>query len=284
LERGHGLFQVVRLVLREALLTATPSQGLIRIFSDVINAMRIILLECRSEFTGEALVGALVDLGVSPSAFEWELGGFELGDHHLHFDREEIGDIRGVQFGVHGGILHVDHDHSSEHHHNHPQTELVTYTKLRTQIEAARVSDFVKSHSLGILHRIASAEAGLAGTPLDQIEFPESETLEWLVTAVLSCIGLDQLQVGQIYFQQTGQVQSAERQPTQVALSRAVLSAASVNDQIAARPLGAAILAEFGAVLAAPPELKSVNTGYGLGPETDRGKASFVRATLGEVE
>src|SRR3981189_2585866 len=101
------------------------SRGLIRIFSEVIKAMRIIWLDCRSEFSGEALVGALVDMGVSPSAFEWELGGVELGDHHLHFDREEIQDIRAVRFGVHGGILHVDHDHSSEHHHNHAEIELV---------------------------------------------------------------------------------------------------------------------------------------------------------------
>jgi uncharacterized protein (DUF111 family) len=246
--------------------------------------MRIILLEGRSEFTGEALVGALVDLGVSPSAFEWELGGFELGDHHLHFDREEIGDIRAVQFGVHGGILHVDHDHSSEHHHNHPQNELVTYTKLRTQIEAATVSDFVKSHSLGILHRIASAEAGLAGTPLDQIEFPESETLEWLVTAALSCIGLDQLQVGQIYFQQASQLQPIERRSSNFALSHAILTKASISEQTDTTPLGAAILAEFGAVLAAPPRLKSGKSGYGLGPGGNSGESALLKAVLGEAE
>jgi uncharacterized protein (DUF111 family) len=246
--------------------------------------MRIIWLDCRSEFTGEALVGALVDLGVSPSTFEWELGGIELGDHHLHFDREEVQGIRAVHFGVHGGILHVDHDHTSEHHHNHSQADLITYTRLRTQIEAAKVPDFVKSHSLGILHRIASAKAEVAETPLDQIEFPESAALEWLVTAFLSCIGLDQLQVSQIYFQQTGQVQPAERQPSNVALSRSIFSQASINEQIEATPLGAAILAEFSAILAAPPKLKSVKTGHGLGPETDQGKAAFLRATLGDVE
>ena len=52
----------------------------------------------------------------------------------------------------------------------------------------------------------------------------------------------------------------------------------------AATPLGAAILAEFGAILATPPELKSVKAGYGSGPEVDQGKTSFIRVTLGEVE
>src|ERR1700746_2765064 len=121
--------------------------------------MRIIWLDCRSEFTGEILVGALTDLGVSPSTFEWELSGIELGAHHLHFDREEIQGVRGVHFGVHGGLLHVDHSHTAEHPHDHSRSDLITYTKLRTKIEGANAPDFVKSHSLGILHRIATAEA-----------------------------------------------------------------------------------------------------------------------------
>ncbi len=246
--------------------------------------MQILWLDCHSEFTGQALVGALADLGVSPSTFEWELSGFELGDHHLHFDREEIQGIRAVHFGVHGGALHMDDGYSSEHHHNHTQADLIPYTELRTQIEDARVSDFVKSHSLGILHRIAGAEGELNKTAIDQIEFPESDALEWLVTAVLSCIGLDQLQVRQIYFQQTGQFQSAERQPSRVALSHAIFSKTSINEQIEASPLGAAILAEFGAILATPPRLKSAKTGYGLSPGSESGESVPLQARLGEVE
>src|SRR5260221_10587640 len=158
--------------------------------------MQILWLDCRSEFTGEALVGALADLGVSPSTFEWELSGVELGDHHLHFDREEIQGIRAVHFGVHGGALHVEDGHSSGHHHNHTPARLVRYTKLRTQIEGARVSDFVKSHSLGILHRIAGAEGELVKTAIDQIEFRESDALEWLVKLNLVDSGFDQLAFG----------------------------------------------------------------------------------------
>jgi uncharacterized protein (DUF111 family) len=230
--------------------------------------MRIIWLDCRSEFTGEALVAALADLGVSPSTFEWELSAIELGDHHLHFDRLERQGVRGVHFGVHEGISHVDHGHS--------------YTKLRAQIEASNLRDFVKSHALGILHRIASAEAELVETSVDQIEFPESEALEWLVTAILSCVGLDQLQVKQIYFQQTSPVPPTERQRSSIALSRAIFSKGSINEPIKASPLGAAILAEFGATLGRPLQLKSVQTGHGLGDKDEQG--SILQVTLGEVE
>ena len=244
--------------------------------------MRIIWLDCRSEFTGEALVAALADLGVSPSTFEWELSAIEIGDHHLHFDRLERQGVRGVHFGVHEGISHVDHGHSAGHQHDHPQADLITYTKLRAQIEASNLRDFVKSHALGILHRIASAEAELVETSVDQIEFPESEALEWLVTAILSCVGLDQLQVKQIYFQQTSPVPPTERQRSSIALSRAIFSKGSINEPIKASPLGAAILAEFGATLGRPLQLKSVQTGHGLGDKDEQG--SILQVTLGEVE
>jgi pyridinium-3,5-bisthiocarboxylic acid mononucleotide nickel chelatase len=244
--------------------------------------MRIIWLDCRSEFTGEALVGALADLGVSPSTFEWELSGIELGDHHLHFDREEIKDVRGVHFGVHGGHLHLDHDHTDEPHHDHSQPDLVRYTKLREQIEGANLPDFVKSHSLGILRRIANAQAELARTSVNRIEFPDSDALEYLVTAVLSCVGFDQMRVKQIYFQQTSS--PAKEAPPSGAVSRAIFSSGSIHQPIEATPLGAAILAQFGVTLARPPQLKSVKTGYGLGHQDDQGQVSVLQATLGEIE
>jgi uncharacterized protein (DUF111 family) len=253
-------------------------------FSGVITAMRIIWLDCRSEFTGEALVGALADLGVSPSTFEWELSGVEIGDHHLHFDRAEIQGVRGVHFGVHGGLLHVDHEHAAEHHHDPSPADLISHAKLRVKIESANVPDFVKSHSLGILDRIASAQAELVETRADEIEFPESEALEWLVTAVLSCVGLDQLQVKQIYFRQTNQVPPPEQRSPNVVLSSAIFSKGSINQPIPASPLGAAILAEFGLPLARPFQLKSAKAGYGFGHKGHPEQLSILQATLGETE
>ncbi len=239
--------------------------------------MRILSLVCPSEFSGESLVGVLADLGVSPSTFEWELNGIEIGDHHLHFDREEVEGVRSVRFGVHGGILHVDHQHSPDHHHDHAHTEdhPITYPKLREHIDTAKLSAFVKSHSLGILRRIAGAQSNLTATQLDRVEFSEAEALEWLVPSVLSCVGLDQLQVGQIFIQQT--LKSSGGQPAHRALSRAILSELSTPEHLETSPAGAAILAEFAAKFEAPPKLKSIRTGHGLGPGNE-----LLRATLGE--
>src|ERR1700742_4564268 len=60
-------------------------------------------------------VGALADLGITPSTFEWELSKLELGDCHLHFERQNRGGISGVKFDVHSGATH--HPSQDVHHH-----------------------------------------------------------------------------------------------------------------------------------------------------------------------
>jgi len=68
--------------------------------------MRILYLDCFSGISGDMTVGALADLGVTPSTFEWELSKLELGDCHLHFERQKRAGICGVKFDVHSGATH----------------------------------------------------------------------------------------------------------------------------------------------------------------------------------
>ncbi len=93
--------------------------------------MKILYLDCISGISGDMTVGALVDLGVKPSTLEWELSKLDLGDFHMHFEREQRHNIDGVKFGIHEGATHTHeqdehghghdcgHDHGHEHSHEH---------------------------------------------------------------------------------------------------------------------------------------------------------------------
>src|SRR6202023_3444582 len=100
--------------------------------------MRILYLDCFSGISGDMTVGALTDLGITPSTFEWELSKLDLGDCHLHFERQTRAGISGVKFDVHSGATHdasqdpetghptalisqaADaHDHNDHEHHDH---------------------------------------------------------------------------------------------------------------------------------------------------------------------
>src|ERR1700674_2976036 len=68
--------------------------------------MRILYLDTFSGISGDMTVGALADLGITPSTFEWELSKLERGDCHLHFERQTRAGISGVKFDVHSGATH----------------------------------------------------------------------------------------------------------------------------------------------------------------------------------
>ena len=99
--------------------------------------MRALFLDCFSGISGDMTVGALCDLGVKPSSFEWELSKLDIGDFHMHFERRKKQEIEGVKFGIHAGSTHThdqdeepdehgqvhahehEHEHDHEHHHEH---------------------------------------------------------------------------------------------------------------------------------------------------------------------
>ena len=89
--------------------------------------MKVLFLDCFSGIAGDMTVGALVDLGVKPSALEWELSKLEIGDFHMHFERQQRQNVEGIKFGIHAGATHQhpgehEHEHAHEHgegHHHH---------------------------------------------------------------------------------------------------------------------------------------------------------------------
>jgi len=84
--------------------------------------MRILYLDCFSGISGDMTVGALADLGITPSTFEWELSKLDLGDCHLHFERQTRGGIAGVKFDIHSGATH---DASHDDGHDPQETDYV---------------------------------------------------------------------------------------------------------------------------------------------------------------
>ena len=83
--------------------------------------MPIAYLDTFSGISGDMTVGALIDLGVKPSTLEWELSKLDIGDFHMHFERQKRKSVEGVKFGIHEGATHThdqdEHEHGHHHHH-----------------------------------------------------------------------------------------------------------------------------------------------------------------------
>jgi uncharacterized protein (TIGR00299 family) protein len=202
--------------------------------------MRILYVDCFSGISGDMMVGALADLGVTPSTFEWELSKIELGDFHLHFERQTRRGIAGIKFDVHSGSTHLEtapgshdeeghhqnhshedkehchacsghtrdqHEHGDhseiDHHYEHPKDEHPqpkSLSDIRNLIQKSDLSDFVKEHAISIFQRIGEAEAKIHGAPIEQIHFHEIGALDSIVDIVLACVGIETLRLERIYF------------------------------------------------------------------------------------
>ncbi len=199
--------------------------------------MRILYLDCFSGISGDMTVGALADLGITPSTFEWEISKLDLGDCHLHFERQIRAGISGIKFDVHSGALHdvsqdpdhqfresdhahtpIDeigadhqaHGHDHEHHHGHGHQSHArhgrqahpsrSFSEIRDLIQGSELSDFVKLHATSIFNRIGKAESKIHGTSIEEVQFHEVGALDSIVDVVLSCVGFEALNASRIYF------------------------------------------------------------------------------------
>lgn len=196
--------------------------------------MRVLFLDCFSGISGDMTVGALCDLGVKPSVFEWELAKLEIGDFHMHFERQQRLHLTGVKFSIHEGATHhhekepaetgipahdIEHGHEQEHafedehkhehggnghHHAHehthstPHTHGRTHQEIRHLINHSGLTDFVKKHALSIFQRIAVAEGKIHGVAPDNVQFHEIGALDSIADVICACVGIEQLNLERV--------------------------------------------------------------------------------------
>ena len=281
--------------------------------------MKILFLDCISGISGDMTVGALCDLGVKPSTLEWELAKLDLGDFHMHFERQQRQSIEGVKFGIHEGKTHKEnaehgahtHSHGHEHHghhdheheythechqhehgHHHEHAHGRSHAEIRALIEGSDLSAFVKKRALSIFQRIAVAEGKIHGMPPEAVVFHEVGALDSIADIVCACIGIETLGVEKIFvsslFDGRGWIDCAHGKfPIPAPATLEILSAAGVSlTQIGEpvefiTPTGAAIAAEFGAGFGLMPEMRIEKIGYGIGTRTLATRPNVLRAVLG---
>ena len=279
--------------------------------------MRVLFLDCFSGISGDMTVGALCDLGIKPSAFEWELSKLAIGDFHMHFERAKRQEIEGVKFGIHAGATHThdqdeepdehgevhahahehehehEHDHGHEHGHDHDHHEHGrSYVEIRALIESSDLSDFVRKHALGIFHRVAVAEAKIHGATVESIGFHEVGALDSIADIVLACVGIEELGVEKIFCSPLadgrGWIDCAHgRFPIPAPATLEILSGIPVG-QIDEpfefiTPTGAAIAAEFAVGFGPMPRMTVEKIGYGLGSRDFPSRPNVLRAVVGEL-
>src|SRR5581483_11852604 len=260
--------------------------------------MRVLFLDCFSGISGDMTVGALCDLGVKPSALEWELSKLDIGDFHMHFERQARQHIEGVKFSIHEGATHTheqdEHEHAHEdeheHHHEHSHEHVHaahdhehgdechghhahtrTHAEIRHLIEQSSLSAFVKKHALGIFQRIAVAEGKIHGMKPEDVHFHEVGGLDSIADIVCACVGLETLGVEKVSvsplvdghgFTDTAHGHFPVPAPATLEILQGIAVAQIDVPFEMITPTGAGIVAEFAEKFGPMPRMKIEKIGY----------------------
>jgi uncharacterized protein (TIGR00299 family) protein len=240
---------------------------------------RVAYLDCFSGISGDMLLGALVDAGVSADGLAAELSKLGVPGWSLRAER-----VR--RAGISATLAHVDLAETEQPHRRLPEISAI--------VEESALPQGDKSAVLNVFRRLAEAEGRVHGVESDAIEFHEVGSLDAIVDITGAVVGLRLLGIEKLYCSPLpaggGTARSAHGAlpvpaPATLELMAAVGApmAASAGDRPMemVTPTGAAIVTTL-ASFERPPMLVGA-TGYGAGGRDPEGWPNVLRIWTGEA-
>ncbi|MEL6579199.1 MAG: nickel pincer cofactor biosynthesis protein LarC [Cyanobacteria bacterium J06621_12] len=154
--------------------------------------VKIGYLECPTGIAGDMCLGALVDCGLP---WQYLVDSLKSLDIEQEYQLSTKAVIRNGQSATKVYVrLHHEHHHHSDHHHHSRHLP-----EINELIQSAPLPERVKRWSLEIFQQLAIAESAVHGIPPEQVHFHEVGATDAIVDIVGTCIGLDWLDIEQLY-------------------------------------------------------------------------------------
>jgi len=236
--------------------------------------MKLLYLDCFAGISGDMLLGALLDLGVSEDALRMELAKLKLPGYTISTRRVVKRHISATKFECACG---QEQDHRS-------------YSQIAEMIERSTLAESVKRRALSVFRRLGEAEAKIHGVPLEKIHFHEIGAVDSIVDIVGACIALEMLGVDGVQaspvplgsgFVETAHGKFPVPAPATLELLRGVPTQTSDEPVELVTPTGAALLAEFCTRYVPIPAMTIEKIGYGAGTRNLERRPNVLRAVLG---
>ena len=231
-----------------------------------------------SGISGDMVVGALLDSGLSTSYLRKELAKLNLDGYSISAKKVKRNSISGISFGVKVAKNQKSRD----------------YAKIKRVISVSKLNDAVKSMSLGIFETIAIAEAKVHGVSVNEVHFHEVGAVDSIVDIVGASIGFDRLGIQHFYSAPIplggGMVKVSHGvmpvpAPATIAILKGVpvFGGGSEPPIELVTPTGAAIVKTLCSGFGDMPHVKPLTVGYGAGTkQRSDGIPNVLRIVIGE--
>jgi uncharacterized protein (TIGR00299 family) protein len=237
--------------------------------------MKIVYLDCFSGISGDMVLGALVDAGVSFEHLEAELRKLSVSGWSIRAEEVKRRGLRAKKVTVESG-------------ERHPHRGL---QEILAMIAAAGFAPGVTDRATRIFTRLGEAEAGVHGVPVERIHFHEVGAVDSIVDIVGAAIGFEALDVEVLCSPLNvggGRVQTSHGMlpvpaPATAALLQGAPTYSSGLEMELVTPTGAAIVATLTKRFGAQPAMRVQSTGYGAGTADPKEQANVLRVFVGET-
>jgi hypothetical protein len=270
--------------------------------------MRIGYLECFAGISGDMLLGALVDAGVSTELLQQTAGALKIGAEldTRSVDRSGIRSTK-VDVKVAGKLAEAmehdhnhshdhdghgqAHDHSHEHDHSRPHSHGRSWRQIRELIVHSDLREDAKALALRTFELLAQAEAKIHGMPVEEAHFHEVGSVDAIVDIVCGAVGLCSLNVDRWYASPintgSGFIDCAHGRfpvpaPATAELLKGLPTYAAGPKKELTTPTGAALLRALGCSFGEAPGMVAEAIGYGAGTRNPERFPNVLRLTIGE--
>ncbi|MGQ9785103.1 MAG: nickel pincer cofactor biosynthesis protein LarC [Anaerolineae bacterium] len=237
--------------------------------------MRIAYFDCLAGASGDMILGALVDAGLSMDTLHTELA-------KLQMDEFEIIHRREVKQGFSATKVEVQVTDKTPSRH---------LTDIEKVVMESALAPSVKKQAVEIFRRIGSVEAAIHGVSLEQVHLHELGGVDTIVDVVGTLIGLDALGIEQVFVSPLplgrGWVQGAHGKiplpaPATLGLLTDVPIVGSPLEVELVTPTAAALLSTLATSFGPIPAMTLHRVGYGAGMH-DLPIPNVLRVLIGDV-
>ncbi len=234
--------------------------------------MNIAYFDAFSGISGDMVIGALLDLGLSLDLLKAEFSKLPLDGFTLRQSERVHNGIRAIKFDV--GVTGKQHERS--------------FRSIADMLDASTLSETVKTTALKIFTRLAEAEAHVHNTSVEDVHFHEVGAVDSLLDIVGTAIGFEALEIQTLYTSPlpmgSGFVSSRHGilpvpGPATAELVKGLPVRFEDGQSELVTPTGAAILAAL--AQPSPPLFSIAQVGYGAGTRTLADRPNVLRVCLG---
>ena len=238
--------------------------------------MKYAFFDGSAGLSGDMILAALLDLGISPAMFKKKMSELRLPVEITAQDVRRTS-LRGLKVDVHVKPRKAPHERK--------------WVDIEALIVRSPFSTSVKQNALAVFKNLFEAEAKVHGHPFRETHLHEAAADDAVIDIVGSCFLAEELGIGAFYASPlnvgSGWVKTSHGvlpvPPPAVAelLKRVPAYAAHVQEELVT-PTGAAIVSTWVKTFAPLPELAYEKIGYGAGTRNFPGFPNILRIFYGE--